>query len=134
MPDKLLKVKQDLRRLRKLSHAIAAEMRARQNHEARLTYLRSIEDPGEDVLIDIMRVEDAIASLRVDAHIREASELEDKYMDAIALLDPLDRAIIIDGYVNGKPYWKIGRDIGYTEAGVKKRVSAAIEGIAAKIK
>lgn len=127
-------VKRDLRRLRKLSHAIEAELKAKERLGARLTYLRSIDSPGEDVLVDAMRVEDAISSLRVDAHIREAAELEGRYMDAISLLDPLDRAIIIDGYVNGKPYWKIGRDIGYTEAGIKKRVTVAIERIAAEIK
>jgi DNA-directed RNA polymerase specialized sigma24 family protein len=127
-------VKQDLRRLRKLSHAIAAELKAKESHERRLTYLRSIPEPSEDVLIDIMRIEDAIKALRVDEHIRAAAELEGRYMNAISSLEPLDRAIIIDGYVNGKAYWKIGRDIGYTEAGIKKRVSAAIEGIAARIK
>ena len=134
MEQRILKVKQDLRRLRKLSHAIAAELKAKESHERRLLYLRSIDDPGEDVLIDIMRTEDAIKALRVDEHIRAAAELEGRYMDAISSLEPLDRAIIIDGYINGKAYWKIGRDIGYTEAGIKKRVSAAIESIAARIK
>ena len=134
MEQRILKVKQDLRRLRKLSHAIAAELKAKESHERRLLYLRSIDDPGEDVLIDIMRTEDAIKALRVDEHIRAAAELEGRYMDAISSLEPLDRAIIIDGYINGKAYWKSGRDIGYTEAGIKKRVSAAIESIAARIK
>ena len=131
--DKILKVKLDLRRLRKLSHAIAAELRAKELHERRLTYLRSIEDPGEDVLIDMMRVEEAICTLRVDVHIKEAAALESKYIEAIGTLDELDRAIIIDGFINGKAYWKIGRDIGYTEAGIKKRVNAAIENIAEKM-
>jgi len=51
-------------------------------------------------------------------------------MDAISKLDPLDRTIILDGYINGKPYWKIGRDIGYTERGVQKRIGAIIEKLA----
>lgn len=134
MEQRILKVKQDLRRLRKLSHAIAAELKAKESHERRLTYLRSISEPSEDVLIDIMRIEDAIKALRVDEHIRAAAELEGRYMDAISSLDPLDRAIIIDGYVNGKAYWKIGRDIGYTERGIQKRVTIAIEKIAAAMK
>ena len=85
-------------------------------------------------MIDIMRIEDAIKALRVDEHIRAAAELEGRYMDAISSLEPLDRAIIIDGYVNGKAYWKIGRDIGYTERGIQKRVTIAIEKIAAAMK
>lgn len=127
--DKILKVKKDLRRLRKLSHAIAAELRAKEIHERRLAYLRSIEDPGEDVLIDMMRIEEAIGALRVDVHIKEAADLEAKYIEAIGTLDELDRAIVVDGFINGKAYWKIGRDIGYTEAGIKKRVDAAIDKI-----
>ena len=134
MEQRILKVKQDLRRLRKLSHAIEAELKVKESHERRLTYLQSIPEPSEDVLIDIMRIEEVLRGLRLDDHIRAAAELEGRYMDAISSLEPLDRAIIIDGYVNGKAYWKIGRDIGYTEAGIKKRVSAAIESIAAKIK
>jgi DNA-directed RNA polymerase specialized sigma24 family protein len=133
-PPTVDEVKRDLRRLRKLAHAIEAELKAKERLSARLTYLRSIPSPTEDVLVDVMRLEDAIRQLHVDEHIREAAELEGRYMAAIERLDPLDRAIIIDGYVNGKPYWKIGRDIGYTEAGIKKRVTVAIERIAAEIK
>ena len=54
-------------------------------------------------------------------------------MEAINKLEPFDKTIILDGYINGKAYWKIGRDIGYTERGVQKRVSIAIELIASYI-
>ena len=53
--------------------------------------------------------------------------LESLYMEAISKLEPLDRTIILDGYINGKAYWKIGRDIGYTEVGIQKRVNKIIE-------
>lgn len=133
MSDKILKVKQDLRRLRKLANAIEAELRARQRICERLTYLRSIPSPSEEVRVEIIGCEYSISGLKLDAHIKEASELEGRYLAAITQLDPLDRAIIIDGYMNGKPYWKIGRDIGYTEAGVKKRIRISIDKIAAGI-
>lgn len=71
-----------------------------------------------------------LATLDTAKYIQRATELESRYIEAINKLDPLDKTIILDGYVNGKAYWKIGRDIGYTKEGVQKRVNKIIERLA----
>ena len=128
MEERIEEVKAELRALRKLSHSVEAGMRARELHEKRLTYLRRRGDPSD--ADEIRRIERIIASLLIDEHIARLSALEEKYMPLINSLPECDRTIILEGYVNGKAYWRIGRDIGYSEVGVKKRVDAAMRKMA----
>lgn len=122
------RVRDDLRRLRKITHSIEAEMRSKELNEKRLELLKRNEDKNKD---EIAKIEGILRCIRLEEHIARASELEQRYMDAInALEEPLDRAIILRGYVNGEAYWKIARDIGYTEDGIKKRVKKIIDKIA----
>ena len=86
--------------------------------------------PTKENLEEATKIRKNLESLRVEDCIKEATELESRYMEAISKLEPLDRTIILDGYINGKAYWKIGRDTGYTERGVQKRVVIAIETLA----
>ena len=64
--------------------------------------------------------------MSIEEYIKEATDIEAKYMSAINQLDPLDKAIVLDNLVNGIPYWKIGLKLGYTEDGIKKRINKAI--------
>ena len=123
------KVKSDLRELRKTTHSIAVAMECKQNHERRLEYLQS-KTLSKEIADEIRKVKEVLGSLHIEENIRKATALEAAYMKAIDKLEGFDKTIIIDGYVNGKPYWKIGRDIGYTEAGIRKRVEKAIEKLA----
>lgn len=129
--DKISKIKKDLRRLRKISHSVEVTLRVKERHERRLTYLE--EKNTKENLQEASNIRKNLSALRIDDVIREATALETLYMDAISKLEPLDRTIILDGYINGKAYWKIGRDIGYTEAGVQKRVNKIIETLATLI-
>lgn len=123
------KVKSDLRTLRKITHSITVALECKQNHERRLEYLQS-KTSTKEVVSEIQKVKNILGSLNIEENIRKATALEATYMEAIGKLEGFDKTIIIDGYINGKPYWKIGRDIGYTEAGIRKRVEKAIEKIA----
>lgn len=123
------KVKSDLRELRKITHSIAVAMECKQNHERRLEYLQS-KTLSKEIAEEIRKVKEVLGSLHIEENIRKATALEAAYMKAIDKLEGFDKTIIIDGYVNGKPYWKIGRDIGYTEAGIRKRIEKAIEKLA----
>lgn len=120
------KIKRDLRLLRKITHSIEVSLTVEKRHKERLEILRK-QEQTEEVKQNIADIEAVLASLDTAKYIQRATELESRYIEAINKLDPLDKTIILDGYVNGKAYWKIGRDIGYTEVGVQKRVNKIIE-------
>ena len=101
-------------------------MQVKERHERRLSYLER-EKPSKENIEEAQKIRKNLASLRIDDIIKEATTLESLYMETISKLEPLDRTIILDGYINGKAYRKIGRDIGYTEVGIQKRVNKIIE-------
>lgn len=127
--EKIEKIKKDLRRLSKLSHSIEVSLTIKERHEKRRELLLQ-EEQTEETIGEISKIDRVLSSLHIQEYIKEATALEERYMGAISRLEPLDKTIILDGYINGKAYWKIGRDIGYTEDGVKKRVKKSIEKLA----
>lgn len=132
MTAKAQTVKKELRKLRTLTHSIEATLRTRELHERRRAALREREATAE-VKSELLRLERIIAAMSIEAESRAASELELKYMTAINSLEPIDKTIILDGYINGKPYWKIGRDIGYSERGIQERALKLLEKLAKMI-
>lgn len=125
-------VKKDLRQLRKISHSIEALLTMKEKHERRLAFL-SERSYSPEVEEEKRRIQNLLKGLDLQGYIRRATALEEKYMAAIDKLEPLDKKIIIDGYINGKAYYKIGRDIGYTEAGIRKRIEKIIKQIQANM-
>ena len=81
----------------------------------------------------IKKEQQLLSSLDFATKIDKALSLEEKYMGIIASLDPLDRDIIVDAYIKGLPYWKIGLNIGYSDEGVRKKISKITKAIAAAI-
>jgi DNA-directed RNA polymerase specialized sigma24 family protein len=130
--EKIAKIKRDLRQLRKITHSIEVAMKVKEGREKRLEVLRSAK-PSDDTVCEIQKIEHTISSLHIEESIKRSTALETLYMDAINNLDPLDKTIILDAYINGKAYWKIGRDIGYTEIGVQKRIKRILENLASMI-
>lgn len=129
LDDKILTIKQDLRQLRKLTHSIEAYLEMEKRHKARLELLKTI--PKQEIsILEIDKIEKILKSINVKKHIEQASMLEEKYMKAIDKLDPLDKTIIIEGYINGKAYWKLGKEIGYSTTGIQSRINVIIKQIA----
>lgn len=122
-------VKRDLRHLRKITHSIEVALQVKERHEKRLEVLRQGKQSPE-VIDEIAKVEKVLSTLHIEDNIKRATEIELRYVEAINKLEPLDKVIVLDGYINGKAYWKIGRDTGYTERGVQKRVSIIFEKLA----
>lgn len=127
--DKTLTIKKDLRQLRKITHSIEVSLQVKERHEKRLEVLRQ-QKRTKEIEEDIHRIEKVLSTLNIPKFIQRAAVLEERYIEAINKLDPLDKTIILDGYINGTAYWKIGRNIGYSETGVKYRVKKIIEQIA----
>lgn len=129
LDDKILTIKQDLRQLRKLTHSIEAYLEMEKRHKARLELLKTV--PKQEIsILEIDKIEKILKSINVKKHIEQASMLEEKYMKAIDKLDPLDKTIIIEGYINGKAYWKLGKEIGYSTTGIQNRINVIIKQIA----
>ena len=115
-------IKRDLRQLRKVTHSIEAFMTMKDKHEKRLEYLSGLP-PSKEVDEEKKRIEELLKRIDIQGYIARATALEEKYMAAIDKLDPLDKKIIIDGYINGKAYYKIGWDIGFSTQGVQNRIT-----------
>lgn len=127
--EKVLQVKQDLRRLRKITHSIEVALQVKEKHEKRLELLRQGKNSSENS-DEIMKLEKVLSSLHIEDSIKRATELELRYVGAIDKLEPLDKAIIQDCYINGIPYWKSGRNIGYSAEGIRKKADKAIRKLA----
>ena len=129
MQERIKKVKEDLRRLRHLSHNIDASLEVKRHEEARLAFL--CEHGGDAA--EMARVEGVIAALKTEEYIRAASELEERYMSEIGKLSEVERTIVLKGYVMGTPFWRVARELGYSERSVKAKAQVAIEQIAKKM-
>lgn len=128
--NRVQEIRRELRELRRLTHSIDSMLTLRDNHERRIAYLGTC-GPGAEA--EIERIKAALDALKIRETIAKANELETRYMGAIGRLDAPLRTVIIEGYINGKPYWKIGREMGYSERSVQTKVNAALEKLAKMI-
>ena len=114
-------IKKDLRQLKKTIHIIEAQREARERYEKRIEALSRLA-PTEKIKEQIETTKKIISLMDVDRYIDEASQLEEKYINAINTLSPIDKTIITESFLNGKPYWKIGLSLGYSEEGIRKKI------------
>ena len=122
-------VKKDLRDIRRLTHTVHVLKDTEQRHRERIEVLKK-HDGSVDT---IEKIERFIESLGVEHYITQITELESRYMTAINRLDRIERTIILDGFICGTPYWKIGVSIGYPVEAVQKKVKYIIAKIASMI-
>lgn len=128
MKQKIQKIRSDLRELRKLTHAINAMLALKKSREERRAYLVSLGTP--EVYSEIEHIDAVLKSLKVEESIARSNMLELRYMSAVNTLESIDKTIIIEGYINGVPFWKIGKQLGYSEDGIKKKARVALERLA----
>ncbi len=122
-------VKKDLRELKIHTHALKKLEMAQNTHLARIKMLQRLE-PTKEILSLIEKEKSLIKAIDAEGRIKRAQELEEKYLDLLMALDPLDRSIMIDAFINGVPYFKIGLEIGYSDEGVRKKISKIIKKLA----
>lgn len=127
--EKIETIKKDLRQLRKVTHSIEALMTMKEKHEKRLEYLSGLP-PSVEVDEEKQKIKRLLEKIDIQGYIARATALEEKYMAAIDKLDPFDKKIIVDGYINGKAYYKIGWEIGFSTPGIQNRISIIIKKIA----
>lgn len=118
-------VKRELRNLRHIEYAI------RTFSEARSRLLHQYEECAKTEDTETLeKLKESISKLDANEFIRKSIVKKDLYFNAIACLEPINQTIIIDSVINGVPYWKIGKQLGFSEVAVKKRVNKAIHQIA----
>lgn len=129
---KIDEVKKDLKNLKLHNRSIKKLKEIMETHIMRIKMLERMEQTDKVKNI-IAKERELLSSLDFATKIDKALELEKKYMEAITALDPLDREIILDAFINGLPYWKIGISVGYSEEGVRKKISKIIKNISLSI-
>lgn len=122
-------VKKDLNELRKLTHAIKSLESAANTHKSRIKLLSSLAQTDKIKEL-ISKEEELLKNIYGADKIEKAQSLEKIYMNAIMSLDPTDRSIALNTYINGLPYWKTGLEVGYSEEGVRKRIAKIVKQIA----
>ena len=113
-------LKTDLRQLKKTIHIIDALTESKARYLKRIEVLSSFAQT-EKIKEQIETTKKVMSLMKLDEYIKEANEIEAKYAKALNMLDSTERAIIIEAFINGKPYWKIGNDFGYSEDSIRKK-------------
>ena len=125
MESKINKVKKDLRALKKSSHAIQRLIEVQGLYYKRVKALESFGGCN----VSSAEKESELAR-RLKEEIAQSQELERKYMGAILTLDTSDKAMLLDCYINGMPYWKIAMEYGFSEEGARKHLDRLVKKIA----
>ena len=114
-------IKNDLRQLKKTVHIIDAMKDTQQRYLKRIETLSKFVQT-EQIKDQINTTKKLLNLMDIDTYIKDAIEIEQKYMSVINKLEPIEKTIIIESFINGKPYWKIGMDLFYSEETVRKKV------------
>lgn len=123
------RIRQDLRQLKINAHAVSALDKAYLTHVKRIKMLESLtsnDSTKKQILVERKKLE----SLNFIGQIDELTNLEMKYKDLIFSLPPLEKAIMVDCFFNGKSYWQIGTKLGYSEESIRKKISVIIDKMA----
>lgn len=129
MENKINIVKKELRALKKSSHAVQRIIEIQGIHFKRIHALEKLS--GDEKARELIEKErELIDALKLKEHIEESEGLEKKYMEALNRLNAVDKAMMLDCYINGMPYWKIGMTYGFAEEGARKHIEAIVKKIA----
>lgn len=115
-------IKNDLRQLKKTIHIIDALKETQERYLQRIEAL-SKKPQSAKIKEQIETTKKVMSLMDIESYVKEATEIEKKYMTVINMLDPIEKTIIIESFINGKHYWKIGNDLGYAEETVRKKIS-----------
>lgn len=117
----LTTIKSDLRQLKKTIHIIEALENAQERYIKRIETLSRLVQT-EKIKEQIESTKRVMSLMNIETYIKEANQLESKYMCAINKLEPIERTIILDCFINGLPHWQIGLNLGYTQESVRKKI------------
>lgn len=132
MENRVNKVKRELRALKKGAHAIERLIAIQGTHFTRIEALSKLEQTPK--IKELIGAEEKlIASLKINEEIEKNAELEGRYSRVLESLPLADRAMLLDCYVSGSPYWRIGMEYGFSEEGARKHLDRIVKKIAKEI-
>ncbi|MBQ8146794.1 MAG: hypothetical protein IJ039_08415 [Clostridia bacterium] len=132
MESKIYIIRKDLRALKKSSRTIKRLIELQGIHFKRIRALEAMSnDTQAQALIE--KEKEIALSLKLKEQIEESQSLEAKYMDIISRLDPTDKAMVLDCFLNGMPYWKLGMEYGFAEEGARKHIESIVKRIAQRL-
>lgn len=126
-----MQIRRDLKNLKHMRHNLDALITMCERSRRMVDELTAINTT--ESLEEAQKIHAGIKSLGVDKLIVLVNEIEGKYMRIIKELDPLDQTLALRILIGGEPYWKVGRDVGYSERGAQDRVKRIVTMIAKKI-
>lgn len=113
-------VKEDLRAISKKAQCIATLLKAIGVHNSCFELSSSEETKAR---LKAMTKE-------LEHSVDEFTRLEMRYMRYIERLDTLQKAVLIDHYINAEPLWKTANKFGYTDRHLCRYINDAILKIA----
>ena len=125
------RVKMELKELKKTVHLIDTLIRTKNEYQYRIKALS--ESNRIKSKQEINALNEVINKMNIEQYIKRAVQLQNTYTSAINSLGVVDKTILIEYYINGVPAWKIANALGYTEDGIRKRLSKAVCKIAKAI-
>lgn len=113
-------VKEDLRAISKKAQCIATLMQTISVHNRcfELTASPEIKNRLQAMLREL------------EHSVEEFTQLEMRYMRYIKRLDTLQKAVLIDHYINAEPLWKTANKFGYVDRHLCRYINDAIKNIA----
>ena len=116
--------------------AIVNRLRARieevrQDYSAIASGLSGIGSKNADCMTKAEMLVDKVLEVqkRYETALNEFLELESRLYDNFYDLNEEERYVVLESYMSGKPAWKIGNELGYSERTIKRRRVNAIKKI-----
>lgn len=113
-------IKQDLRALSKKAQCISTLLQAIDVHH-KCSELAGTQQ-SERQLESIMK--------SLERNIEDFTRLEVEYMRYIARLEPTQKVVLIDHYINAEPLWRTANKFGYTDRHLCRYINEAVLNIA----
>ena len=132
MESRLKIVKRELRALKKSSHAIKRLIELQGIHFKRVKALQSLSTIKEGNAI-LEKEKELMLSICLKTEIEKSQKIEEKYLKEINKLDESDKAMVLDYFFNGMPFWKLGMEYGFSEEGARKHIDAIVKKIARNV-
>lgn len=132
MENKIVQIRRDLKALRQNSKAMKRLIELQGIYYKRINALEK-EPRTVETEKAIKRQKELLEKLGIKEFANMCAETEEKYMDAINKLEPIDRAMLLDSCLNGMQNWQLGNKYGFTENGARKHIALIIERLAKKL-
>ena len=130
MNESINKVRSDLKKIKKNSLCISSLLRYYNLQENKIKSLRSHSIGKEKCEKTTNSLQKSLEKIELNKIVYEASVLEQSYIQFIKNLDLIQQTVVMSAFFQGKPYWKIGKEIGYSERSVRYIIESALKQIA----